>query len=251
LFTDLSQLATNEIFWLALGALLIGIEKAGIKGLSMVAVSIYAIILGGKASSGLLLLLFMLADLFAVRHYYHSAQFKLVFQLLLPAIIGVFLGAILGKFIDDKVFKGIIAFIILGSLALMIWPRFSAHANNSAKSTYLAKGIGLLTGFSTMIANVSSHILAVYLLALRLPKKEFIGTVVWFFFLINIIKLPFHIWSWETIQVSTLGLALSTIPIIGVGFLLGLFIVKRIDERSFRYLILGVTLIAALKLLLT
>ena len=122
-------------------------------------------------------------------------------------------------------------------------------ANASAQSSWLPGTIGLLTGFGTMIANVSSPVLAIYLLALRLPKNQFIGTIVWFFFIVNFLKLPFHIWSWQTIQYSTQKLALTAIPVIALGFLLGLALIRMMAEQSFRYLIIGVTFIAALRLL--
>lgn len=54
---------------LALGAAGIGLEKSGVKGMSMMVVPMYAITLGAKASSGLLLLLFLLADVFGMRQY--------------------------------------------------------------------------------------------------------------------------------------------------------------------------------------
>lgn len=238
-----------NIIWLGLGALLIGSEKAGIKGLSMVAVSIFAVILGGKASSGLLLILFMLADLFAVRYYFKASQFPIVFRLLSPAVVGIFLGAWLGIYIDDDLFKDIIAIIILSCLGLVVFQHYITRSNLDLQHPVVWISIGFITGFSTMIANVSSPILAIYLLALRLPKNQFIGTIIWFFFIVNFIKLPFHIWSWQTIQYSTLGLALTAIPVIGLGFLLGIRIVGRIPELGFRYLIIGVTVIASLKLL--
>lgn len=250
MLNDLQQLPTAELLWLIFGALLIGIEKAGVKGLSMASVSIYALILGGKTSSGLVLLLFMLADLLAVRHYYRSARTDILLRILGPAAIGVIIGAALGSFIDDKLFKDMIAVIILVCLGLMVWPRFSRYATATAHRPLLGRSVGLLTGFSTMIANVSSPILAIYLLALQLPKKQFIGTVVWFFFIINIFKLPFHIWSWHTVTLSTFQLALTAIPVLGIGFLIGLFIIKRIEEQNFRRLIILVTLIASVRLLL-
>lgn len=40
-----------------------------------------------------------------------------------------------------------------------------------------------------------------------------------------------------------------TIPIIALGFGMGLWLIQRIGELSFRYLIIGVTLIAAVRLL--
>lgn len=233
-----------------MGAFLIGVEKGGLKGLSMIAVSLYAIALGGKASAGLLLLLFMLADVFAVRYYYQEAQAKLIKQLLGPAIIGLVVGGVIGNMIDDTLFKNIMAMIILSCLGLMAWPRF-AVASGTEENTFAPILIGVLAGFGTMIANVSSPILAIYLLALQLPKKQFIGTIVWFFFIINFLKLPFHIWSWQTITWATCGTALLAIPLIALGFGMGLWLIKRISEQRFRYLIIGVTLIAAVRLLLS
>lgn len=224
-------------------------EKAGIKGLSMAIVPVYALILGGKTSSGLVLLIFISADLLAIRHYFRYGQRDIIRNLFWPAVIGILLGVILGNYINDALFKDIIAVIIIGCLALMAFPAVSRQPAEKIRRPFWANTIGLITGFSTMIANVSSPILAIFLLALKLPKKEFIGTVVWFFFLINLVKLPFHIWVWETIQPSTLLTLLYAIPFIVIGFLIGLQIVGRIAERSFRYLIIGVTLIAALKLL--
>lgn len=248
LLTALQVYTTPELIYLALGALLVGMEKAGFKGLSMLVVSIYAMVMGGKASAGLLLLFFMLADIFAVRHYYQEASFSIVRKLLGPAAIGIILGAVAGQSINDAVFKDVMAIVILVCLGLSVGPSWWARGEDRRG---VVQGVGFLTGFSTMIANVSSPILAVYLLSLHLPKVKFIGTVVWFFFIINFFKLPFHIWGWETIQWETLGYSLLALPLLGLGFLLGLWGIKRVSERSFRWLIVGVTFLAAARLLLS
>ncbi|MDV7402067.1 TSUP family transporter, partial [Arthrospira platensis SPKY1] len=119
------------------------IEKAGVKGLSMPAVSIYAAILGGKASAGLILLLFMLADLLAVRHYRRSAQFSVVIRLLGPAAIGVVIGAMVGHYVDDQLFKDMLAVIILVCLLLMFFPQFSSQSIDTAQKPLLGRAVGL------------------------------------------------------------------------------------------------------------
>ncbi len=248
MFTALQDWTTVELIYLALGALLVGMEKAGFKGLSMLVVSIYAMVMGGKASAGLLLLYFMLADVFAVRYYYREASFSIVRKLLSPAVVGIILGTVLGQYIDDVIFKDVIAIVILTCLLLSVGPRWWEQQEGAPG---VIQTVGFLTGFSTMIANVSSPILAVYLLSLHLPKVKFIGTVVWFFFLVNFVKLPFHIWVWETIQWETVGYSLLALPLLGLGFVLGLFGIKRVSELSFRWLIVGVTFLAALRLLLS
>lgn len=246
LLATLQEGTSWELIYLALGALLVGMEKAGFKGLSMLVVSIYAMVMGGKASAGLLLLFFMLADVFAIQHYYSKANFSIVWKLLGPAAIGIILGGLVGQYINDAVFKNVIAIVILACLILSVGPRWWEQSEG-AKG--VVQGVGFLTGFSTMIANVSSPILAVYLLSLHLPKVKFIGTVVWFFFIVNFFKLPFHIWVWETIQWETVGYSLVALPLLGLGFVIGLWGIKRVPERSFRWLIIGVTFLAAVRLL--
>lgn len=248
MFTVLQDWTTLELLYLALGALLVGMEKAGFKGLSMLVVSIYAMVMGGKASAGLLLLYFMLADVFAVRYYYREASFSIVRKLLGPAVVGIIIGAVVGQYINDIVFKDVIAVVILVCLLLSVGPRWWEQKEGAPR---VIQTVGFLTGFSTMIANVSSPILAVYLLSLHLPKVKFIGTVVWFFFIVNFVKLFFHIWVWDTIHWETVGYSLLALPLLGLGFVLGLFGIKRVSELSFRWLIVGVTFLAALRLLLS
>lgn len=166
MFFTISQLLSIELFWLRFGAFLIGVEKAGLKGLAMISVSIFALVLGGKASSRLLLLLFMSADLFAVRHYYNAADFQVIRGLIGPAAVGVILGSLLGTVISDYLFKDIIAVIVLISLGLIVLPGGNINSLGSKQKNRLAIIIGTLTGFGTMIANVSSPVLAIYLLAL-------------------------------------------------------------------------------------
>lgn len=247
--TIIASLDYVELGWLLLGAILVGMEKGGIKGLSMIVVPIYAIILGGKASSGLVLLLFLMGDCFAIGYYFKFVRWQTLYKILGPALLGVIIGGILGDYINDQIFENLISIILLLCLVLIITPRFSQLLETSSHKTPLALGIGFLTGFSTMIANVSSPILAIYFLTLKFPKLPFVATIVWFFFIINLLKLPFHIWSWGTIQIQTFQTALYSIPAIGIGFLIGVLLLRKINERLFRYLILAITFIATIRLL--
>ena len=52
----------------------------------------------------------------------------------------------------------------------------------------------------------------IYFLAMRLPKNAFIGTAVWLF-IINIFKVPFHIWSWQTINKISFFKSLELMPL--------------------------------------
>ena len=109
--------------------------------------------------------------------------------------------------------------------------------------------MGILGGFATMIGNVAGPIFAVYLLAMHLPKKSFIGTGAWFFIIINICKFPLHFFIWETIDLKTLSFDLLMLPAIGLGAFIGIKAVKKISEKSYRVFVIFVTAISALLLL--
>jgi len=76
---------------------------------------------------------------------------------------------------------------------------------------------------------------------MRLPKNEFIGTAAWLFFIINVFKLPFHIFVWKTINKETLVLNSIMIPLLIFGFYIGTRIVKLISNINYRRFILFVT----------
>jgi len=109
--------------------------------------------------------------------------------------------------------------------------------------------MGLLSGVTSMIGNLAGSFASIYLLAMRLPKNEFIGTAAWLFFIINVFKLPFHIFVWKTVDTQTLQLNLLLSPAIAIGFFLGVKLVKIIHNDLYRKLVLIVTAIGALIIL--
>jgi uncharacterized membrane protein YfcA len=114
---------------------------------------------------------------------------------------------------------------------------------------WFSSSAGFLAGFSTMIGNLAGPFSNIYFLAMRLPKNEFIGTAAWMFFIINIFKLPFHIFVWKTINKETLVLNSVMLPVLVIGFYLGVKIVKLISNINYRRFILIVTAIGGLILL--
>ena len=110
--------------------------------------------------------------------------------------------------------------------------------------------MGLLAGFTTMVGNLAGAFSNIYFLAMRLPKNEFIGTAAWLFFFINLFKVPFHIWSWETMTWNSFRLSLSLVPFVLIGLVLGIWLVKKIKNDSYRKLILLFTALGGVAILL-
>ncbi|MBT8322411.1 MAG: sulfite exporter TauE/SafE family protein, partial [Eudoraea sp.] len=89
-----------------------------------------------------------------------------------------------------------------------------------------------------------------YFLAMRLPKNEFIGTAAWLFLITNLVKLPLHIFVWETISWESLLINLKLLPGIFLGLYTGVRVVKIIRDRFYRKMILVLTAVGALLILL-
>jgi len=208
--------------WSAIGlaAFLLGLSKAGIKGIGIIIVVILAFVFGEKTSTGILLPMLICADILAVIYYNQHAQWKYIFKLLPMMIVGVLVGVWLGNDISEMIFKKLMAIIIIGSVILMF---LSENRKSTAipKSKVFSWIMGFLAGFTTMIGNLAGPVANIYFLAIRFPKNEFIGTAAWLFFIINIFKLPFHIFVWKTVSIQTLALNSALIPVVIFGFIVG------------------------------
>ncbi len=229
--------------------ILIGMSKVGVNNAGMIAVPILAILFGGKNSSGIMLPILIMADFFGVRFYHRHAQGSHLKKLLPSALIGIILGTIVGENIDDEVFRLIMGIVVFLSLGIMFWQERRGN-KKVPKNSWFAGSIGIVGGITTMIGNLAGSVMALYLLAMRMPKNQFIGTAAWFFLVINVMKVPLHVFVWNTITIKTFMLDLIILPMIGLGAFLGLQVVRRIPERAYRYFIIVMTAVAAVVMLL-
>lgn len=223
--------------------------KTGISGTGMAAVPLLALVFGGKLSTGIMLPILSLADIFAVWYYHRHTKWNHLFKLFPWAALGVIIGTYIGDRINDEVFRIIMAIIILISLVIMVWMEKSSK-KYVPQGLWFAALLGVLGGFTTMVGNLAGSVMALYLLTMRLPKNEYIGTAAWFFMLLNWFKIPFHVFVWETISWNTFLLDLTALPIIFLGAIVGITIVKKIPETYYRWFIILTTALAALLMIL-
>lgn len=221
-------------------ALLLGIAKSGIKGLAILIVTGLALVYGAKESTGILMPLLICGDILAVIYYKRHVKWIYLIKLLPWMVAGVLVGVVLGKDLPEDLFKSGMAVIILISVAMMYyWERKKERKVPNHLS--FAALMGMMAGFTTMVGNLAGVFSNIYFLAIKLPKNEFIGTAAWLFFIINLFKVPFHIWSWGTINPASFQISLSLIPAVILGFMIGVSIVKKIKNDRYRQLILLLT----------
>lgn len=242
------HLTSTQWFLASLAAFLLGFAKAGIKGLGTLTMTIMALVFGGKASTGIVIPLLIMGDIFAVIYYKRSVRWSYLFKFVPWVFVGVLIGVLVGKDLPERLFQQGMSVIILFSVIMMYaWElRSSIRVPNQ---WWFAGLMGLGTGFTTMIGNLAGAFSNLFFLAMRLPKMEFIGTVAFLYFFTNLFKLPFHIWVWETIQADSLAVNLRLMIPMGLGLFFGVKLIKFIPENGFRKMILILTALGALLIL--
>lgn len=240
---------THWVFAIA-AAFALGVGKAGFAGLSIVHVLIFAFLFGARDSTGIVLPMLLVGDICAVTAFHQHARWQYVRRMLPPACIGVVVGAVIMRGMDNASFKPVIGALILGLTALQVIRIFRPEWFGDVPHTrWFAWTMGLLAGVATMLANAAGPVFALYCMAVALPKFEVVGTLAWFFFIINAFKVPFSV-GLGLIDRHTLLLNAVLAPAVVAGVLGGRWLVNRLPQRVFELLLLAFAAVAALRLIL-
>ena len=238
--------------WTAIiaGAFSIGLNKGGLTGFGIVPVLLFAFVFPPRISTGIVLPLLITGDLGAVVLYRRDVLGQVVLRLLPPALAGLFLGYFTMGRISEGAFGPLIGWIIFALIGIQLargW--FGEKLDRFFGSRSFALGMGVLTGFTTMVANAAGPVSTLFLLSLRLPKWNLIGTSAYLFFFINLCKIPFsaHLGLTNTYSL-TLGVMLA--PFVVVGFFLGRHAAGIMPQKLFDGFVLVCSALGAVKLVL-
>jgi len=239
------------IGWLVVGfcAFVVGVSKTGLPGLGILHVPLMAMVLPPLRSTGVLLGMLILGDLFAATYYRRRAEWKHVVRLLPPALAGIVAGWWAMRFVTNKQLGPIIGVIVLVMLVLNYWrTRIGGEDAPIPTQWWFAVTLGFIAGVTTMMANAAGPVMVIYLLAMRLPKLEFVGTSAWFFFAVNWLKVPFSA-NLNLITLESIRLDLLMLPLIAAGSIAGILFLRRIPQKAFNSVVQILAAAAAIKLL--
>jgi uncharacterized membrane protein YfcA len=247
--TDLATLSVAAWVALVVGALVIGFSKTAIGGLVMVAVALFAAVLPARWSTGVALLLLIVGDLFAIRAYTRYADWKVLRGLAPWVAVGIVGGAVFLQYASDTAVKRTIGaiLVVLVVVSIVRKVRTSTSDEASPASLRLEAGAGAASGFMSMVANAGS-LVYLYLLRLRLPMLTFLGTSAWYFFVVNLVKVPIS-FGLGLITSTSLVLTLVLSPAVACGAIVGRYVVTKLTLAAFEWIVLVVTLVASLNLL--
>lgn len=231
-------------------ALCIGMSKTGIQGIMLIMVPLMAMAFGAKESTGVILPMLCMADIIAVTYYKRIADWRIVLRLLPTAIIVFFIAIGVDKLVPNEKFRMLMGWTLLVAFLIMFWSEIFGKENKWMKKWWYAAIFGLLGGFTTMIGNAAGPVMSVYLLSMRKEKLEYIGINAWFFLVVNLLKVPLQIFVWNNISWQSFSLNLLMLPVIGIGALIGIRVVKLLPEKAFRRFVQIVTAISVILMII-
>jgi len=253
---DLLRMVDLEIWqyvMIAFGAFLVGLGKGGLPGIGNLTVVLMAIALPARASVGVLLPILISADIIAVMVYRRHALWSYIFKLAAPMFVGLVLGYLVFSRVNDgqvRILIGVILLTMTGVHFLRKWMRRHSEGEDKLPQHPVFIGLtGIIGGFATMVANAAGPVAALYFIASGLPKYAYIGTVAWFFLIVNIVKIPFMM-DLGIIDLESVKLSASFMIYAVLGAATAPFIVKRINQKVFEILIWVFIVFGGLKLII-
>ena len=165
----------------------------------------------------------------------------------LAVLVGVAVGSVFLGLASDGVVRRVIGGILLALLAFTLWRR--QRGSTVQPGRVAGYGFGWLGGFTTMVANAGGPVMSLYLLGMRLDVKTFLGTAAYFFFAINLFKVPFQI-GLGLLDLRMLSIVAVLVPLVVMAAFAGRWLASRISQRVFDTLVLVLTTVGALNLLI-
>ena len=246
-------------FWAITAAMAIGAAKTGLPGLGILVVALMARAIPGRQSVGVVLPLLIIADCCAVFWYRRFARWDLLLRLFSWVALGLVIGGLLlwllgGNEQADRWFRPLLGIIVLIMIALhLAQMRYGEHLRPQKRLGLAATGC--CTGIATTLANAAGPVMSVYLAGQKVDKQQFLGTMAWFFLILNLSKVPiFLIVSWihpeqPMISSATLELNLRLLPGVLLGAIIGRYLLSRLPRQMFFAAVICLASIAALSLL--
>lgn len=231
----------------ALIALLVGMAKTGVPGLGIFVVPVMAWFFPVRLSVGALLPLLIAADVMATLFYRRHAQWPVLIRMLPWTYAGMAAATLVLWRMGDQKLGPLLGLLVLIMIGLELIRRRSGW-HQVPHAPWFTHGTGLAVGFTTTLGNVAGPVMNLYLVARGFSKEHFMGTMAWFFLIVNLSKAPGY-GALGLITVDTLRFDALMVPMVAVGGLFGRWLLPRIPQKLFELLVLVLATAAALRLL--
>ncbi len=240
----------------AVAVFLMGFSKTAMPVSGMLAGPVLAAALTPTVAAGFAVPLLVLGDLFGLALYRQHADWGLIRRLIPGVLVGFAFTALLFRFADTGLLTRILGVLILVSVVLEVrrlrGDSGSDAGSDSGQAAMTNKAAiafyGTLAGMTSMAANAGGAAMSVYLVKMRVSMLAFMGTSVWFFFILNLIKVPFVV-GLGFIDSESLIANLWYTPVLVVGAGIGALAFRGMNAAVFTRIALGLSVLASLWLI--
>ena len=234
------ELATWQWVLGAFCALVIGVAKTALPGAGTLTAPLMVLLVGdARYAPAWTAPILVVADLFAVTYWRRNADARTLFTLM-PWVAAGVAGGGLALALSEQIVRRILGGIIVTMLVLNVVRRLRDVQAGGHAPFY-----GVAAGFATTVANSAGPVMSIYLLSQRLPKERFVATGAWFFFAVNLLKLPIYS-AHHLFSRASLLFDLVVIPAVVCGAVGGLWLVRRVPQGAFEILVLLLTALSSL-----
>lgn len=238
-------------FWIIAGlaAFLMGLSKGGVPMIAILAVPLMSLFMDPAKAAGLLLPIYIVADMYAIYLFRKAFSTRNLKNLLPGAVVGILIGFAAVSYVPGDAGKLLVAGIGFYYLANALRNRFSRTPVPPMPAD-VPRGLfwGTIAGLTSYISHAGGPPYQAYVLPQKLDKMVYLGTTAIFFSIVNLIKVPPFILAGQITWDST-AQALLLAPCALAGAWSGSRISRALPERVFFILIEIALAVVSFKLL--
>ncbi len=221
-------------FWIAavLATFCVGASKGGMPVIAMLGVPMLTLFIAPAAAAGLLLPMYILADVYAIWLFRRDFSPRNLKILIPAAAAGILIAFFCISRVPPEIGKLIVA--LVGLYYLVDTLRKWLVRDHAARPADVPRGLfwGALSGFTSYISHAGGPPYQAYTLPQMMPKMTFVGTQAIVFACINWMKLPPYIVAGQVTWDSLQRMAMLA-PVALFGAWSGQRLVRWLPERIF------------------
>ena len=243
---NVAQLSDPTLFYVmaVLAVLLAGFSKASAAGgVGLMAVPLMSIAIAPQHAAAIMLPILCALDLLGLWAYRGKYDLRLLRQLVPGAIVGIVVGALVFKTVDVRWVKGLLgAECLVFAVHRIVGTRRLEQAPAGKPDRARAGFWSAISGFTSTLAHAGGPPILQYLLPLKLEKTLLVATTVYYFTIVNYLKLVPYAWL-GLLERANLGTSLMLVPAIPIGYWIGWRFTRSIPEKPF-YMFINLSLVA-------
>lgn len=238
----------------AFAVFFVALAKAGFGGMiGSLAMPLVAAVSDIATAISVLLPTYIVMDVIVAWLYRKSVPFALLWPMAVAGIAGVCLAALIFRLVEPNYLA-----IFLGVMSLVIGIKFfvarsgknkrvGAPLDTATRDWPRLIGLNGASGFTSFFLMGEAPI-QVFLLPFKLAPQVYVALLVWFFLVVNGIKIPIVL-GMGLVTIDSLSVSAMLLPILPLGIVFGKYINTRLPKEPFYFvvhvllIVLGVYLI--------